>query len=316
MQYSLLSRFRGGLIGSLVGERLGSVSQDSVTSSPRVRLTQLQKGQSYQKLSAWNQIAICASKSLIRSGRLDLDDWLLECSKQQQSLFSLKTTASCCEAALAVFPITLFFHDNEIKMRQHLLQSALVWLAESEAAEGVLAFSYAITLALTEQLEKETLIPQTIAHLGTFKTPLGKQLEQVQIMLKRGVGLEQTLRQLRQSFPPRARLIDISYTSLAIVFYCFLSTPENFRLCVSRAILAGCQPQMTAALTGALAGIYNSSIGIPLNWHRAATNGCLSDGIVSLSDSLLNVWSGVYQVANEPPCQHLVVAAPSVIKQG
>lgn len=315
MRYSLLSRFRGGLRGSLVGEYLGSMSHGSATDASMLRLPQVEKGKPVQKLSAWNQIAICASKSLIRCGRLDLDDWLLECSKQQQSLLLLKTTATSNEAALAILPIALFFHEDQIKLRQQLLKAATVWLGKSEEVESVLAFSYAITQAVTEKLEKETLIPQTLAYLGTVQTPLGQQLEQVQILLKDRVGLEQALRQLRYSFPSSAKALGNPDTSLALAFYCFLSTPEDFRLCMSRAIRTGCQPQMTASLTGALAGTYNSTIGIPVNWHLPATSISSERVIVQLADSLLSVWSGVYQLSGEAPCQHSIVAAPHVIKQ-
>lgn len=316
MRYSLLSRFRGALLGSLVGEILGSGgSIGSVLGAAKLESSKPGDTQPSQVLSDWALVATCGTESLIHCGRFDLEDWVRHCEMTQQSLLLLKTAASSSEAAVATLPIALFFHDDEVKLRQQLLKAAAVWQRDAEASEGVLAVGYAIAVALTEKLDFATLIPRTLAYLGTSQTPLVQQLEQVQTLLEQGAGLETTLAQLRRNFQYRSDLPSRPYTSIALAFYCFLNTPEDFRLCVTRAARTGDQRQTTAALTGALSGVYNSIIGIPVSW-RLATNR-INAGVKrqQLSDSLLSVWSGVYDVSAVDQCTVAAVAAPRVIQR-
>lgn len=323
MRYSLLSRFRGALLGSFVGEILGSggagrrVSGKATLIPPKredANSVETRLITSVPTLSDWSQIAECGTESLIRCGKLDIEDWLLHSGMMQSSLLLLKATATSSEAAVATLPIALFFHEDEVKLRQQLLKAAAVWQQDSSESEDVLAVALAIALALTEKLDFTTLIPQILAYLGTSQTPLVNQLEKVQTLVDKGAGLDTTLTQLRQDAQRTGKAESRSDMSIALAFYCFLNTPEDFRLCVTRAARTGYQPQTTAALTGALAGVYNSVIGIPIEW-RLTTNR-ISTGIQRLqqADHLLALWSGVYDVSAVDQCQQAAVAAPRVIQ--
>ena len=337
MQYSLLNRFRGALLGSVIGEILGNGGcQGLVLDGSSLQNPKLVDNQSDKTISPWHQIAVCGTKSLISYGRLDLEDWLLQISLRQSSLLKFKNAAVSSEVALATIPIVLFFHEAEAKLRQQLLQAAAIWqnniksqaVATEEAwvFEGVLAIAFAIALALTEKLNPSTLISQTLAYLGTTQTPMVKQLAEVQTLLEQGVGLSIALKQLRQAqsslysdLPkeqlPQSKPHNCPYTSIALAFYCFLSTPEDFRLGVTRAVRTGYQPQTTAALTGALSGVYNSIIDIPVGWRLAAKN--ISTGLENwqLAKYLLATWLGVYDLSVTQHYQRLTVAAPRVIQR-
>ncbi|NEP09843.1 MAG: ADP-ribosylglycohydrolase family protein [Symploca sp. SIO2C1] len=337
MRYSLLSRFRGALLGSLVGEILGNGGyQGLVLDGSLLKEVKSLDNQQGKILSAWHQIAVCGTKSLINCGRLDLEDWLLQINLQQSSLLAFKNAAICNEVAVTTLPIILFFHENEAKLKQHLLQAAAIWqedtnnnvvaTGEALAFEGVLAIAFAIALALTEKLNPDTLIPQILAYLGTTQTPMVKQLTEVQTLLEQSAGLNTTLRQLRRaqsrlySDLPKGQLPptkpnNCPYTSIALAFYCFLSTPEDFRLCVTRAVRTSYQPQTTAALTGALSGVYNSIINIPIGWRLATKR--IGDNLENwqLVEHLFAVWLGVYELSVTRHCEHLAVADPCVIQQ-
>ncbi|NES23015.1 MAG: ADP-ribosylglycohydrolase family protein [Symploca sp. SIO3E6] len=328
MRYSLLNRFRGVLLGSFVGEVLGNGGyQGLVLDSFSFKDIKPVDTQPNPSLSAWQQIAACGTKSLINCGRLDWQDWLEQISSQQPSLLELKNTASCSEAALATVPIALFFHEDEAKLRQQLLQGAAIWQDDTQSQyEGVLAIALAIALALTEKLNPSTLISQTLAYLGTTQTPMAKQLAEVQTLLEQGAGLNTTLQQLRrvqselysdlpQERSPQSKLNNCPYISIALAFYCFLSTPEDFRLCVTRAVRTCYQPQITAALTGALSGAYNSIIDIPVSWHLAAKRIKTNGENWQLAESLLGVWLGVYDPSVTHNHQNLAIAAPWVIQR-
>jgi len=315
MRYSLLSRFRGALLGSLVGDILGS-SKGISKSKLLLRASQSQDNNSLVAPSTivplnWSQIATCGIESLINCGRLDLEDWQLRSSKIE-SLSLLKNTASSSEAALATLPIALYFHDDQGKLRHQLQQAAAYW-HQTEENEGVLAVGYAIALALTEKLN-HTLIPQILSYLGTAQTHLGQQLQQVQNLINKGAALNTAVNQLRQEAKLQGGTDAI--TAIALAFYCFLSTPEDFRLSLSRASRIGYQPQLTSALTGALAGAYNSNIGIPLGWRLAANQINISTQRLQLAEQLLGVWSGVYGVSVIEPLPWAAIAAPRVIRLG
>lgn len=315
MQYSLLSRFRGALLGSLVGEILGS----SKASFPSRFLLQVSQAQDHNPLVApcpiaqlnWSQIATCGIESLIHCGRLDLEDWQHRSSKVE-SLSLLKNSANSSEAALATLPIALFFHDDQVKLRQKLQQTAAHW-HQKEETEAVLAVGYAIALALTEKLNHD-LIPQILIYLGNTQTPLGLKLQQVQNLLDTSAPLDSVVHLLRQEAKLQKDTDTIS--AIALAFYCFLSTPEDFRLSLSRASRISYQPQLTSALTGALAGAYNSHIGIPIGWRLAANKIKISTQRLQLAEQLLAVWSGAYGVSVIEPLPWTAIAAPRVIRLG
>jgi ADP-ribosylglycohydrolase len=315
MQYSLVSRFRGALLGSFVGEILGSVGCQARVLG-KATLTPPKPGNTLpsEAFSDWSKIATCGTESLIRCGRLDVEDWVRQSAITQPSLSLLKTAASSSEAAVATLPMALFFHEDEVNLRQQLLGCATVWLHDSEAYESVLAVGYAIALALTEKLDFATLIPRIITYLGTQETPLVQKLEQIQTLLEQGAGLDTTLTQLRRDDQLRADPSTRSYTSIALAFYCFLSTPEDFRICITRAARSGYQTQTTAALAGALSGVYNSITGMPVSWRLWTNRTSLGVQRLQLADRLLAVWSGVYDVSTVERYQLAAVAAPRVIQ--
>ncbi|NEO08554.1 MULTISPECIES: ADP-ribosylglycohydrolase family protein [unclassified Moorena] len=316
MRYSLLNRFRGALLGSLVGEILaGSGCQKLPPAQVRFRPLSLGDAGLSKAISDWSKIATCGIESLIRCGNLDLGDWLVHCEKAQPSILSLKGTANSSEAAVATLPIALFFHEDEVKLRQKLLQAAAIWQNDSQRFESVLTIAWAIAIALTEKLDCPNLISRIIAYLGNYENQNTwvEQLEQLQSLLELGASLEQTVIQLRREQRRRNESEDDCSLSIALALYCFLNTPEDFRLCVTRAALTGYQSQTTAALTGALAGAYNGIISIPVPWLVALNLNITGVDPWQLADQLLAVWSGVYDVSAIAQFQKLAVVAPRVI---
>lgn len=314
MRYSLLSRFQGALIGSLVGEMLVHAGcQNQLLGGVSLTSPKLEASQTLQQFSVWSQLATCGTESLIRCGRLNLEDWWLRLEKTPSSL-GLNSAASMSESAVATLPIALFFHEDEVKLRQQLLTCQDLWQPQSEVLEGVLAIAYAISLALTEQLDCATLISRIQLYVGTSQSPLMRQLEQVQMLLEQGSGLETTLTHLRREAQIRGEPLGRAHTCIPLALYCFLSTPEDFRLAVSRATRTGYQPHLTTALTGALAGAYNSIIGIPVSWRLTANRISQGTQRLSLAKRLIEVWAGVYDVSVLTQEQPLTVAAPRVIQ--
>ena len=304
MRYSPISRFRGSLLGALLGENLATGGIQSHSSLDLGRM------------------AVLGTESLIALGRLDLNDWIAR--QQQESLHLAPTDDISIKIILATLPVALFFHENPIKLRQNLLHVLKIWEDDPVVRDGTLAVGYAIALALTEKLNPLNLIPQTISFLGETPTSIPKKLLTVQNLLEQGAGLSRA----QAEFAKEEKFSN----TIAMAFYCFLSTLEDFRLAVLRATHNGNfkVQHATGAITGALSGAYNGTGGIPVNWQvlllqrNSPTWGLTSfSQMLKLIDAFVAVWSGVYDITLNPSelteeeCEVAllsVYAAPRVIR--
>ncbi|MEH2357825.1 ADP-ribosylglycohydrolase family protein [Nostoc sp.] len=289
MRYSPISRFKGTLLGALLG---GSLAPDG-----KVQF------ESYPDLG---RMAVLGIQSLIALGRLDLDDWIER--QQEESPHLVATDDISIKIIIATLPVALFFHENPIKLRQNLLRVLKIWEDDPVVRDGTLAVGYAIALALTEKLDPITLIPQTISFIGETPTSIPKKLLRVQNLLEQGAGLSTT----QAEFAKEEKLSN----TIAMAFYCFLSTLEDFRLTVLQAThndnsqvqdATLLNSQATGAITGALSGAYNGTGGIPVNWQvlllqrNSPVWGLTSfSQMLELTDAFVAVWSGVYNLTLNP----------------
>ncbi|MEH2256267.1 ADP-ribosylglycohydrolase family protein [Nostoc sp.] len=306
MRYSPISRFKGTLLGAFLG--------GSLASGGKVEF------ESYLDLG---RMAVLGIQSLIALGRLDLDDWIER--QQEESPHLVATDDISIKIIIATLPVALFFHENPIKLRQNLLRVLKIWEDDPVIRDGTLAVGYAITLALTEKLEPLTLIPQTISFIGETPTSIPKKLLRVQNLLEQGAGLST----MQAEFAKEEKLSN----TIAMAFYCFLSTLEDFRLTVLQAKVQDAtllSSQATGAISGALSGAYNGTGGIPVNWQvlllqrNSPAWGLTSfSQMLELTDAFVGVWSGVYNLTLNPKelteegCEVAllsVYAAPRVIR--
>ncbi|MEH2083432.1 MAG: ADP-ribosylglycohydrolase family protein [Nostoc sp.] len=311
MRYSPISRFKGTLLGAFLG--------GSLVSGNKVQF------ESYLDLG---KMAILGIQSLIALGRLDLDDWIER--QQEESPHLVVTDDISIKIIIATLPVALFFHENPIKLRQNLLHVLKIWEDDPVIRDGTLAVGYVIALALTEKLDPLTLISQTISFIGETPTSIPKKLLRVQNLLEQGAGLSTT----QAEFAKEEKLSN----TIAMAFYCFLSTLEDFRLTLLQAThnhnfqmqdATFVSLQTTGAIAGALSGAYNGIGGIPVNWQLLLQRNSPAWGLTSfsqmleLSDTFVAVWSGVYNLTLNPKelteeeCEVALLsiyAAPRVIR--
>ncbi len=273
MRYSINSRFRGSLVGATVEE----VSQPSQAKPDSIA-----------------KVIIPGAQSLIALGRFERENWL-------EKLLTPELTP--LQAIIATLPLALFYHDNKTKLRQNLLSVTSIWQKEPLIEDSILAFGYAIAQALIEKLSPSKLIPQIAAFLEP-STILSAKLLQVQALLAQKAGIERTISQIT----PNSDRLTIS---IALGFYYFLSTPEDFYLSMKR---SGRSPFACSAIVGALSGAYNSASSIPSSWQTTIVSDRTSPRkeVLELSDSLVAVWSGVYD--SKVKLLSTAVAAPRVIR--
>ncbi|MGV0023475.1 ADP-ribosylglycohydrolase family protein [Phormidesmis priestleyi] len=282
MQYALSNRFQATLVGAALGEAWGmetDLHQTSFTQPlPLQTLTQHYLQQ------------------LLESRNLE---------PFEQKLSAPDVTG---KMAIALLSVGLFFHEDRLKLWQNL-ERAIARVQDPQVdQQGVFAVEFAIAEILQERLDPFTLIPQLLTTLEVLDDaksgPLIQQLCQVQTLLQEQAGLDTALKlrhsegAISSSYPP----------GVALAFYCFLSTPDNFRLSLLRA--ARTHQPVVCGLTGALSGAYNGLNGMPIEWRLAINH----TETLSQAGHLLAHWSGVY---NPTDCEALTsaVAAPQVIRK-
>jgi ADP-ribosylglycohydrolase len=284
MRYSLLNRCHGVLLGAIIGEN--TVLRNKAVSENAQVLS--------EDAMHWSQIATSYTETLIALSPIETRArW---CKQQQEQGIQLEDGLSVIPAVL---PVVLFFHENLIKLRQNSIAIAEFWQSDPMIRDGMLAISYAIAQSLTEKLTTATLIPQTISFIGETPTSLPKQLLKVKNLLESGAGLDSAQAELTREEKPG--------NVIAMAFYCFLSTLEDFSLSVLRADRLGRYSKTIATLTGALSGAYNSTAGIPLTWQISLDQSNLAQkwqiassyNMLRLINTLMAVWSGVYDIARD-----------------
>lgn len=296
MRYSLGSRFKGTIIGTLLGEIV------------------LSRNRNLHHLNCQHVHKIrLGAESLIELGSFDLDIWL---KRQQQECGNLNASNNILlEAVLTCLPVILFFHENTTKLRLNLQHVVKVSQDNQIVQDGILAIGYAIAQSLTEKLAPHTLIPETVAFLGDTTSNLPQQLLKVNNLLSQGAGLEKTQAEL-------SKVEELSNT-IPMAFYFFLSTLEDFRLSLLRSEQIESPSLTISMITGALSGAYNSTGGIPVTWQILLSQTELPESrvnnfllLLNLADLLLAVWSGVYNfdLHLKEAIVENAVAAPRVIR--
>ena len=107
--------------------------------------------------------------------------------------------------------------------------------------------------------------------------------------------------------------LPIDQRQMAAALYCFLSTPEDLRLCILRSQQQEKNIPGLSALTGSLAGAYNSTSGIPIQWHQLINNHSELKDYKEQIDFLFAKWSGIcYPSKTGIPAQQPVASGGTI----
>jgi len=371
MQYSLLSKFQGSLLGAALGNYVGSqfdARQEKNGENYKLfvdwnkfNLSKLERNY----LQKWGEITVNCAESLIRKQEFNEEDWqkvyrewqykwenqkdntnelnkikpspielekLVGIVNNKQSNFHyinkddvLIPTVS--NTIIASLPVSLIYHEDELKLQEKLQQWGNVWQNCLEINLSNLVIGYIISQALTDRLDPLSLIPKIIDYIGE-KEPLVGQLRQVEKLIHQGANLDAAITNLSKNFKfiEKQQIFDEGqqrsqcsafFIPISLALYCFLSTPEDFGLAVLRSARTGWATQ-TCTIVGTLSGVYNSSAGVPVEWRQKMGVELLGMKdeveIIKLATRLWAVWCGIYDINDFT--QNLVpaVAASNVIR--
>ncbi|NDJ17616.1 ADP-ribosylglycohydrolase family protein [Myxacorys almedinensis] len=290
MQYGLLNRFQATLLGAAIGEMIGQQSLPMGSSSGQLGSSGF--GGSLLPVTQFY------AESLITPNRLE---------NPSDPVFQLPLNTA--EAAIALLPVFLFFHEDPRKLRQNIQDVLEVWQTAEVSPPDLLAIAHPLSQALLETLDVPTCIPQTLIASRFETLPMlqfapKNRLQHVQTLLAQPIGLEEAVRSIVAHCDESAPSAE---ACIAIALYCFLSTVGDFRLSLLRAAQAGYQPSLVCSLTGALSGAHNATIAIPIEWRLQMADETL-ETMLRLATQLFAQWSGVHDLACSESL--LFVAAP------
>ncbi|MBV6624789.1 MAG: ADP-ribosylglycohydrolase family protein [Rivularia sp. (in: Bacteria)] len=300
MRYSLTNRIRGTFIGGIIGQNLGTVGLAEPFDC---------------------DLALRGMQSLIARGGFDLEEW----NRLEPSLSNKEIAADLMLLSLvwATLPIALFFHENHSSLRKNLLLT-ITNHADPLLRDGILTVCYLIAQSLNDKINTDTLLSEITSFIGETKTGIPKLLQQVNNIIITNAGYSELQNCLNKE--------NNASNAIAIAFYCFVTTKEDFRLTCLRAVENPQYSRLCGAIAGIISGSHNSMTGIPVTWHLGLDEAKLAQWgltsfsqVVKLADAFVSVWSGAYEVLPQflelqevdksnliPPLE--AIAAPHIIR--
>jgi hypothetical protein len=332
LRYSLLSRFQGAFLAAALGEELEhystgmrsqQISHLGITQSDSAAtLYRWQPGTDRANVpasSAWGKIALQYAQNLACTGSWQTPETRSLSVSPLQNGMGGGHQATAAQLAIALLPLFLFFHESQTILEQQLSRAIQELQGRSGSLPIVLTMGCAIAEILKEQMDRHRFLPHLIGQLEKNPAPdladVIERLNHVQTLILQGTCLQTAVLDLRQTGRS-----DPDHDAIALAFYCFLSTPENLRLSLLRAVRAAARTPGVCALVGALVGACHSVSALPLPWALTVSApdhqliwGISSADLADRAAHLLAAWSGLYDpsawVASSP-----AIAAAGVLR--
>lgn len=197
---------------------------------------------------------------------------------------------------LSLLPLIIFFASEQnlnLKITaEYNLKSAKL-IPNGLASPDILLWCYLLNTVLNS---KSALTVNVLDLAGVIqdqqllKSPLGEKLILVSQGVKQGISLSSLIEILAVKNNPQA-------TAIALSWYCFITTPQDFNLSIQRAALGSPSlAWLTTALTGTLSGAYNGMAKVSRAWRTNQEQQKNEDLESRLFQKLFKSWLGVYAV--------------------
>jgi hypothetical protein len=225
---------------------------------------------------------------------------------------------------LSLLPVIIFQTDEQ-DLRRKLRGKNNLKSANSPSnislSQDVLIWSCLLNIALNSrssglaQKTVSTVMEEIFNHHQVPKSPLTDQLRLVFSAIQRGSSLTQVVEQLSSKDQSSA-------TAIALAWYCFATTPHDFKLSVTRAArIESNQGWLITTLTATLSGAYNGMALIsqsrrvnPEQDPEAQSNWHLENQLLT---KLFRSWLGIYSTEGDGESYNLkldAIALPKVIQ--
>lgn len=299
MSYSLLDRFRGALLGAVVGQHMSDLGEGSVlhdlpslpfhdrTQQPR----QTNKNQIFFSDSisnSWLEWSIAEIRSMSQARKL--------CDSWQRLNVRLKAST----IALWLLPIILYHHDDWFSLSNFLARTKKQQFPEEN--DLILIWCYTIRLALRGELQPEGLTDRVMLGTRLKQKASIEWLKKVEVSCLRGFDSNQLI----------AELLPMKEREIPLALFCFLSNPQDFSLTTQQALFLERQAVNVTALSATLSGAYNGITGIALE-HRQERNQNFYRPMMNKTEDMIKEWWGI-DFAQDFQTVSSVITAPKVLQ--
>lgn len=297
MHHNTYDRFGGSWWGGIIGQTIVNQA-DALTQSWVLERRQIAEMLLSEKLNRTNLASFLASQSA--DSRLnEVNNW-----QYHSNLLSLLPS--------------IILQTDEPNLYLRLMPDLESVQANSNIVSSqninILIWGYLLTTVLNHQThlwEQALSIEEIFNRNRMLKSPLIEKLSIVLQGIKSGNSLQQITEQLSSKDQFQA-------TAIALAWYCFVTTPHDFKLSVQRAARVDSKlAWLTITLTSTLSGAYNGMTVILDNWRTDVEQNQSWQLENHLLLKLLRFWLGVYDVEQNYGAYNLeldAIALPQFIQ--
>ena len=282
MGYSLLDKFRGAWLGSIIAQQLATQNQEE--SLTKRNLTFFNDAKQQWFLWSTKEIAFTIQE---QCQVLDIGEKKAINSVSQDNL---NIEPIIGYIPLSILPIILYYHDYWDNLSNSIGQQGQSLQKSQAEIDNILIWCYVVRLALRGELIDRSALA-TRDHNLTNRVVMGTGLKQqssilwlkkVEIFCLKGFSSMQLLKELS----PMASL------EIPLSLFCFLNNPEDFYLTVQQALSLEKKASNVTALSSVLSGAYNGLQGIPVNWRNLCQDREFYRQILRETEEMINQWLG------------------------
>jgi hypothetical protein len=295
MHHNTYDRFGGSWWGGIIGQTIVNQA-DALTQSWVLERRQIAEMLLSEKLNRTNLASFLASQSA--------DSRLNEVNNEKYH-----------SNLLSLLP-SIILQTDEPNLYLRLMPDLKSGQANSNIVsnQNILIWGYLLTTVLNHQThlwEQVLSIEEIFNRNRMLKSPLIEKLSIVLQGIKSGSSLQQITEQLSSKDQFQA-------TAIALAWYCFVTTPHDFKLSVQRAARVDSKlAWLTITLTSTLSGAYNGMTVILDNWRTDIEQNQSWQLENHLLLKLLRFWLGVYDVEQNYGAYNLeldAIALPQFIQ--
>ena len=292
MDYSLLNRFRGAWLGSIIGQRLKKEKASATARSELLSFEQTVQLQLERQIALWE--AIVRSPLTSASPRLPVEFLQLESTERSQ--FS--------EIALLILPLTLYYHDNWSYLASLIVLYSKSLQKSKLEIENILVWCYVVRLALRGELTSHSLSDRVVVGTRLKQKYSIQWLETVAMSCLNGWNTEQLIENISET-----------QQEISLSLFCFLNNPEDFNLTTRQALFRETQTTNVTALGGVLSGAYNGITGISLNWRNLWQHENFYRQINDKTRYMIEKWLGINTLLKlNDRASYFVITAPKILQ--
>ncbi|MEM8717910.1 MAG: ADP-ribosylglycohydrolase family protein [Cyanobacteria bacterium P01_G01_bin.39] len=286
MKHQIFEQFQGMWFGGIVGQALANRKHDR-------KLNNIIKFPSQHWVWKRQQIA----KILLSNTEVELDYIEQQLDKVRDLKCSLvnNDNLTLADADHQTNQLNLLINSNHPLLLTSCIflpQQQNLLLKDGRIDQALVAWHNLLRLVMSSerQLDFALVVEQVRQKLERKEDLLMDKLQQIVVDVQESLSLCQLYEEL-QPFHNALQM------AIALSWFCFISTPQDYKLSVLRAAsLDSTLASVITALTGTLSGAYNGITAIPGNWQRKIRLDSNYDSENQVLLELYKTWLGIYSI--------------------